>query len=607
MGKVEEAKFNLFVYAADNENSRTSGNPSGNSTADEAGSIFGISDSRRGILFFEQGKSMRISLVAKNNQSTEHTAIGGASRITANSSPEALLKDSRVRAMLDTIAYAEGTGNNYGRVVYGTVLGASDRSAPYDRSLVGKRNVVVNDFRRHPNLAVRWANGQPPSSAAGRYQFLYSTWKGLNMPDFSRHSQDIAAIKLMQRRGMIEPLLRGDFSAAIHKGAPEWASLPVAGGGSYYGGQGAKKLGDLQNVFGSALRRHQGTRPTPKPAPKPSPNTGDVLVRGQHGKSVESLQNKLIKLGLMTEAQKKTGPGIFGPRTEAAVKKFQKSVGISQSGRFDKATGQAMSKILSADIKRGARGDLVRRLQANLVRLGYMTRAQVRTGPGIFGPRTDAALKHFQSDHKLTRDGIFGAKTFRAMQSATPKTNNDGDSTKPTPTNGRAKEYKRWNVYSTGERPARLADGYEDLQAHHDYQSVNYVMRGLNLRHRLEARDIVLTRSGQSNFGQPVPSPIAGKVLYAGNENDGYGNKVVVKNEKTGQIVMLGHLQSVNVRRGETVSYGQNIGGQGSTGNSTGAHIHINADQSVIKRWVADLADGKFDGARGRFDIGRRP
>jgi len=38
-----------------------------------------------------------------------------------------------------------------------------------------------------------------------------------------------------------------------------------------------------------------------------------------------------------------------------------------------------------------------------------------------------------------------------------------------------------------------------------------------------------------------------------------------------------------------------------------GAHIHVNADPSVIKRWVADLADGRFDGVRRRFDVGRRP
>ena len=132
-------------------------------------------------------------------------------------------------------------------------------------------------------------------------------------------------------------------------------------------------------------------------------------------------------------------------------------------------------------------------------------------------------------------------------------------------------------------------------------------MRGLQLTHRLEARDIVLTRPGQSNFGQAVPSPLEGRVLFAGDEGDGYGNKVVVKNERTGQIMMVGHLQSVNVRAGENGRLRAKSGRARLDRTFHGAHIHINADPSVIQRWVADLADGKFDGTRGRFDVGQRP
>lgn len=565
--------------------------------------LFGNADAQREKQIFDRGSYLQAALSAKSD---ETLGVGGPQRVTARSTPEQLLRDPRVRAMLDTIAYAEGTKGNgdYRRVVYGRVIGPANSNLPYDRSLVGKRNVLASSLDRHPNLMVQVAPGLR-SSAAGRYQFLNTTWRGLNMPDFSPRSQDLAAIKLMQRRGMIEPLLRGDFAGAIHKGAPEWASLPVPGGGSYYGGQGAKTLGSLREVYGSAVRRYQGTQPPAAPTPQNPAPTGGTLKRGQRGRAVEGLQDKLIRLGLMTEAQQKTGPGIFGPRTESAVKKFQKSVGLSQSGRFDAVTDRAMKKILAGDIERGAKGDIVRQMQERLVKLGYMTRAQVNTGPGTFGPRTEAALKRFQGDHDLTRTGTYGPRTFRAMQTAKPRTN-PPDNDPPPVNNGNAKEYKRWNVYSTGHNPARQADGYEDLQAHHDYQTVGYVMRGLNLDHRLQARDIVLTRPGQSNFGQAVPSALSGKVLFAGDEGDGYGKKVVVKNERTGQIMMVGHLQSVNVRRGQTVSYGQNLGGQGSTGNSTGAHIHINADPSVIKRWVADLADGRFDGVRKRFDVGRR-
>lgn len=555
-------------------------------------SQFGSYESR---VVYDRSRYDRFSLT--NN---EQLGIGGPN-LNANSRPEELLRDPRVRAMLDAIAFAEGTRGNgdYNRVVNGRVIGPHDRNLPYDRSLVGRRNVTVSNLQNHPNLLVQ-VNSSLRSTAAGRYQFLSGTWRGLNMPDFSARSQDLAAIKLMQRRGMIEPLLRGDFATAIHRGAPEWASLPTANGGSYYG-QGAKTLSSLRNVYNAALRNHQGTSPEPTPT-TPSPS-GANLVRGQRGAQVEALQDNLIRLGLMTRAQKQTGPGIYGPRTESSVKDLQRMTGLQETGRFDAATRSAMNNILDGRVKKGASGATVRELQDNLVRLGYMTRAQVNTGYGTFGPKTDAALRRFQSANGLTNDGIFGPNTFKAINNArTP-----APDTNPGNGNGNVSEYRRWNVYSTGHRPARQADGYEDLQPHHDYTSVNYVMRGLTLPRRLEAQDIVLTRPGESNFGQALPSPLSGRVLFAGNENDGYGNKVVVRNDQTGQIMMVGHMQSVNVRRGQTVSYGQRLGTQGSTGNSTGAHIHINADQSVIRRWVADLADGKFDGIRRRFDVGVRP
>ena len=545
---------------------------------------------------FDQGKYRQVSL---NFKYAGASAKAGVTGVSDASSPSELLKNPRVRALLDTIAFAEGTRGNgdYGRVVNGTVIGAANPNLPFDRSLVGKRNVTVSDLRHHPNLLVQVAPGLR-SSAAGRYQFLNKTWHGLGMKDFSPRSQDLAAIKLMQGRGMIAPLLRGDFNTAIHKGAPEWASLPTASGGSFYGGQGAKSLSSLRSVYATALRKYQKTSPTSPSAP----TTSETLKRGSHGHAVEVLQNRLINLGTMTAAQKRTGAGIFGPRTTRAVKSFQRSVGIKPNGQYGAATRTAMDAIFAGKIKRGADNRIVRQTQSKLIQIGYLTRAQVSTGPGIFGPRTEKAVRNFQTKHNLKVTGIVDAKTFRAMMNAKP------GKIQPSPNGGKAPTYTRWNVYSTGDSAARLADGYEDLQSHHGQgaTTTNYVTRGLTLTHNLQKRDIVLTRNGQSNFGQAVPSPIKGKIVFAGNEGDGYGNKVVIKDFKTGQVILVGHLDSVNVKRGENVAYGQKLGGQGSTGNSTGAHIHANADPSVIKRWVADLADGKFDGVRGRFDVGQR-
>jgi peptidoglycan hydrolase-like protein with peptidoglycan-binding domain len=71
------------------------------------------------------------------------------------------------------------------------------------------------------------------------------------------------------------------------------------------------------------------------------------------------------------------------------------------------------------DLRRGAEGPEVKKLQDGLVKLGYMTREQVATGPGIFGPQTEAAVSKFQADKGVTPDsGIYGPKTRAALTKA---------------------------------------------------------------------------------------------------------------------------------------------------------------------------------------------
>jgi len=72
--------------------------------------------------------------------------------------------------------------------------------------------------------------------------------------------------------------------------------------------------------------------------------------------------------------------------------------------------------------------------------------------------------------------------------------------------------------------------------------------------------------------GTPVYSPYEGKVVYAGNAS-GYGNYVKIQHAD-GTETRYGHLNSINVSAGDTIKPGQKIGGVGSTGDSTGPHLH---------------------------------
>lgn len=72
--------------------------------------------------------------------------------------------------------------------------------------------------------------------------------------------------------------------------------------------------------------------------------------------------------------------------------------------------------------------------------------------------------------------------------------------------------------------------------------------------------------------GTPVPAAHAGKVLFAGWYG-GYG-KLVILDHGDGVSTLYGHLSRISVRTGQSVSRRQVIGHVGSTGYSTGPHLH---------------------------------
>jgi biotin carboxyl carrier protein len=72
--------------------------------------------------------------------------------------------------------------------------------------------------------------------------------------------------------------------------------------------------------------------------------------------------------------------------------------------------------------------------------------------------------------------------------------------------------------------------------------------------------------------GTPVKSTMAGKVVYSGWNDQGYGNLVIVENGS--RRTYYAHLSELPVNQGDSVKEGDVIGISGSTGNSTGPHLH---------------------------------
>jgi len=77
--------------------------------------------------------------------------------------------------------------------------------------------------------------------------------------------------------------------------------------------------------------------------------------------------------------------------------------------------------------------------------------------------------------------------------------------------------------------------------------------------------------------GTPIYAPMDGEVLAATDNFKGmpkYGNVVVIKTGN-GATTMFSHLDSYNVTAGQVVKKGDQIATVGSTGKSTGPHVHI--------------------------------
>lgn len=171
------------------------------------------------------------------------------------------------KALLDMISFAEGTlgisNNGYDVIVGYKVM----QGWTTDTSIV------------HGNTS--WYNKSANSTAAGRYQFTYDTWVGLNSNRniaMTKSAQNSAGVKLINQKlvGFDKSKLTdyNTFIQATDKLATVWASIPLSrdivdskgrihkAGKSYYVGDGVNSsrvtLGELHDVYIAALKNYSG-------------------------------------------------------------------------------------------------------------------------------------------------------------------------------------------------------------------------------------------------------------------------------------------------------------------------------------------------------------
>jgi peptidoglycan hydrolase-like protein with peptidoglycan-binding domain len=161
--------------------------------------------------------------------------------------------------------------------------------------------------------------------------------------------------------------------------------------------------------FGGAAGTGGTTGPTPTPGTDPV--SGAVLRNGSSGPEVKQLQEQLNKLGYnVGEAD-----GKFGPKTEAAVKKFQADKGLEADGVVGAKTREALKKATTpAPAPTPGTGDGFE--PAPGAWTPAPTLDEVKTGgkllkQGMQGP----AVAELQKLLGITADGKFGADTKKAV------------------------------------------------------------------------------------------------------------------------------------------------------------------------------------------------
>lgn len=106
--------------------------------------------------------------------------------------------------------------------------------------------------------------------------------------------------------------------------------------------------------------------------------------------------------------------------------------------------------------------------------------------------------------------------------------------------------------------------------------SCHYITSNFSPRRKNPVTGIYKRHTGTdigASYGAAIVAANAGTVTLAG-WNSGYGNCVII-DHGGGKATLYGHMSSYSVSKGQSVQKGQQIGCVGSTGNSTGPHLHF--------------------------------
>ena len=232
----------------------------------------------------------------------------------------------------------------------------------------------------------------------------------------------------LRRPGFVEPLAAKfcNGTTVTCAGLSQWGSQNLAQQGLNSTQILREYYGDVEIVTDAPIRGNQQSYP------------GTPIRTGSRGPYVTVIQTELNRIARNYPAIPRIPEvdGIFGPRTEAAVRKFQEIFGLDVDGVVGKSTWYALVRLYTAvlslselrsqgqqfyaidwsypsGLQQGARGDKVRHLQYMLSVLSeYIPQIPLIEVDGIFGPATRTAVLAAQGWLGLPQTGVVDEDTW---------------------------------------------------------------------------------------------------------------------------------------------------------------------------------------------------
>lgn len=537
---------------------------------------------------------------------------GGLANLTPNA-----------KALLNTIRWAEGTAGPKG---YVTWFGG--------RTDLDITKMTISDVVREQKRRLRSGEATYSgitSAAVGAYQMMtpevFAQRANLNPNTtlFSPEVQDkLAVVGYMKGQARLKDNeINGPISRQlIAKMAGVWASLPNMSGRSQYG-QPVKRYEDLENIYNNQLQKfgktpkqsqstQSGTTSQSQPniiaqiyGTRPSISPSSNVFKAENSKNLTS-SNLVTKFRASGNAYKsglgiKEHEGVDFTLPQGTPISFKQGGSILKSrltSSSDKYANDGYGNVVDVKLNDGKilrLGHLSKvepwvtvgqKFQANEI-VFYSGGQKGASGSGMSdGPHLHLEQHTKSLDYKISLDGkidpIRNGGASQILIGGTPRRARQTQA-RPSPSGQQSSaSYQQSSLSSNQRVPSGLI-----MPARGPLTSP-YGWRWGRMHKGIDIGGPI---------GAPIVAPESGKVVYAGFNDGGFGNLVIIQGSKG--YHHLAHLDKILTRVGARVSANQLVGKLGTTGRSTGPHLHWEIRTGIMSGGATDPLELSPSGAPG--------